>query len=77
MEEPKQTVDRKEYMRNYMKQRRQVDDEFRRKQNEAGKKVYKKRYETDPEFRKKQSEYGKARYAAMKAAVEKLKELGI
>ena len=50
---------RKEYLRNYYRERRQNDKEYRIKDREYRRIYYRERYKNDEEYRKKNLEYQK------------------
>jgi hypothetical protein len=57
---------RREYMRNYMRNRYKTDAEFRKKMNQTAILYTKRRRATDPTFRETQKEYSKKYYAKSK-----------
>lgn len=59
---------RKQYLREYSKNRRIADPEYRLKQNEATRLNNKKKYDTNPEYRKHQCESQINRYRMYKEA---------
>ena len=61
----------KQYMREYSKNRRLADPEYRLKQNEKTRLHNKKRYETSEEYRKHQINSYKNRYAKYRDAYVK------
>ena len=62
---------KKIYMREYAKNRRNADPEYRLKQNEATRLNNKMKYDTCPEYRKHQCESHKNRYSKYKEAYVK------
>lgn len=65
--------EKKLYMREYMKNRRNTDPEFLAKQREYKRLNERKKYETDPEYRKKKGDEYKERYAKYREAYLKSK----
>lgn len=55
-------AEKRQYMREYMRRRRQNDPAFLEKQREYKRLDEQKKYETDPDYRSKKSNMNKARY---------------
>ena len=64
-----------EYMKNYMKQRRQQDPEFAERQRALIRKNLKNRYCNDAEYKQKRNEYDKNWYIQHKEAFELVQKM--
>jgi hypothetical protein len=74
MEEKKKS-DKREYMKNYMKKRRETDIVFAEKQREITRKNLQNRYKNDTEYLQYKKTYDKNRYLKYKDAFELVKQM--
>jgi hypothetical protein len=73
--EEKKKLDKREYMKNYMKKRRETDIVFAEKQREITRKNLQNRYKTDTEYLQYKKTYDKNRYLKYKDAFELVKQM--
>lgn len=72
--EEKKKIEKREYMKEYMKKKRQNDPDFAEKQRAVVRKNLQNRYAKDAAYKEKKNKYDKERYVDYKEKIIKYKE---